>query len=87
MKLIIKAQVIDDDGDEIVTEEVVYAGNKSGVVHAVKAMGDSITYAVSLGLFYKKQISVKDALGNSRAIAKDVIELTDAKKEAAQTKP
>jgi len=81
MKLEIKATITDDDGNEIVTEALSYEGSKSGVIHAVKPMGEAVVYGVSLGVFYKKEIPIKDALGNMRTIAKDVVEISEVKKE------
>lgn len=83
MKLQINATIIDDDGSEIVTESLCYEGNKSGVIHAVKPVCEALIYSISLGLFYLKQIPVKDALWNFRTISKDVVELNEAKTVAA----
>ena len=81
MKLEIKAVITDDEGSSLVAETLSYEGNKSGIVHAVKPMGDAIIYAIQLGLFYKKQVPIKDALGNVRTIAKDVVNLVEPSKE------
>lgn len=80
MTLKFTAIVIDDDGKQILNEETSFAGNKSGLVHAVKAMGDALTYSISLGLFQAKEIPIKDALGNVRTIAKDVLDRKEEKK-------
>lgn len=79
MKLQINATVTDDDGSLIVTESLSYEGNKSGVIHAVKPMGEAVIYSIALGLFLKKDVPVKDALGNKRKIAGDVVEITESK--------
>lgn len=80
MKLEIKATITDDDGGTIVSESLSYEGNKSGVIHAVKPMGEAIVYSISLGVFFKKEVPINDALGNVRSIAKDVVELAQVKK-------
>ena len=85
MKLNINAIITEDDGTVIVTESLVFDGNKSGVIHAIKPMGESLIYSLSLGIFYKKNIPMKDALGNLRQIVKDVVDIVEVKKEDSAT--
>lgn len=75
MKLSIQITIIDDDGTPLLDESARLDANKSGVVHALKPMGDALIHSASLGLFYKGKIAAKDSLGNVRQIAGEIVEL------------